>query len=151
MPVKPATQSLEEKMQKAVSGPAPSLTPGPRPKAPEKEVEVVPDYTELVTSALHRTQLKRLVADSVALAAQEKEIKNLRKPVTDDIKNILATYGISKANCDGARVNFYNVPRTSIDKDLLIAAGVKPSVIAMCTVTTNTPTLRISKGGDDGE
>lgn len=152
MAVKPIPQSLQDKMKAAVGGAAPSLTPGPRPLPPAKEVETLPDISEVIEGVADRLALKRLVADSVALAAQEKEIKAMRAPITNNIKNILAKYEVGKAMCGDARINFYTVPRSSLSKDLLLRAGVTPAVIAACTVTTQTATLRITVGQeDDGE
>lgn len=146
-----APSDLKSRMQSAVGkAPAPSMIPTPyMPPPPPKEEEQIPDLRELVDDDADATFLANLVEQADAWRKQEAEAKKARKPLTERIKKLLGEYGIGKMMVGEIRVAYFNCPRSSISKELLLSQGVSPKVIAAATVIKDAYTLRIG-GGEEG-
>jgi len=131
---------------------APSMVPDfSPPPPPPKEEEIIPDIRELVDNAADRLRLMQLVEQQAAWGAQEKEAKKQRKPLTESIKKIIGKYGIGRAMCGELLINYYNAPRATLSRELLLSAGIPPKVLDACTITKDTYTLRISAPGESDE
>ena len=128
-----------------------SMVPDYTPPPPPAEEEVIPDIRELVDSAADRLRIVQLVEQSAAWGQQEKEAAKARKPITELIKKLAGKYGISKAMCGEYRLNYYNSPRSTLSRELLLSAGVSPKTLDACTTVKDSYTLRISVNGQDDE
>ena len=71
------------------------------------------------------------------------EVIAVRDILSDRIKKILGTYGISKMKCAGASVSYTPTERSSINKMKLQALGVSDDIIAAATDVTQSVTLRV--------
>ena len=118
---------------------------------PAKEAEIIPDVRELIDDVKTRNLLAKLVTQSIDWQQTEKEAKKAREPITTQIKKILGDYEVGKAVCNGYRLNYFNSPRSSISKELLLSNGVSPAIITKCTTTSNSYTLRITAPGEEDE
>lgn len=130
---------------------APSMVPDFTPPPPPKEEEIVPDIRELVDNTADRLALLRLVEQQTAWAQQESEAKKQRRPLTESIKRILGKYEIGRAMCDGMLINYYNSPRSSLSREMLLSKGISPQVLEACTIVKDSYTLRITGAGDEGD
>jgi hypothetical protein len=95
--------------------------------------------------------LRRLVAASIEFAKQDKAAADARKPLTNQIKNLLGKYQVGKAVTEEARINYFESGRESIKGDLLLAAGVSPAIIAGATKKTVSYTLKLTAVGEEEE
>jgi len=127
------------------------MVPDYTPPPPPKEEEVIPDVRELVDNAADRLKIVQLVELSATWGAQEKEAKKARAPITESLKKIIGRYGISKAMCGDYRINYYNAPRKTLSREMLLSAGVSPKVLDSCTIEKDSYTLRVSAAGDEDE
>ena len=119
---------------------------------PAKEAEVVPDIREVIASVADRNKLAKLIEQQAEWGKVESEAKKTRKPLTEAIKKLVGAYEVTKMMCNGYRVSYFDSPRTSISEDALLAAGVSPTIINKCKVTSHAYTLRITQPGEeDGE
>lgn len=144
-------KSMNQRLKDAVgASAAPSMVPFKPPPTP-KEEEVIPDIREVVDNPSDLTKLVKLVKTYSEWQAQESEAKRAKKPLNEDIKKLLGKYSVVKAWCGGLKVNYFNSPRTSISKDLLLANGVSPLVIAKSTTTKDVYSLRITEPGQEDD
>lgn len=126
---------------------------------PSAKPEPPPDISEFSLTSTDKLNLSRMVQESAAWAAQEKEAKAARKPLTDGIKKILGAYQLGRVIVSGLWVNYFNSPRTSISKDrlqtVLMNEGMQPSriqaIIQAASTTTDSYTLRITVPGEAEE
>lgn len=144
--------TLDDRIKQSVGKhSAPSMVPDFTPPPPPKEEEIIPDVRELINSAKDRLKLAQLVEQSSAWGVQEKEAKKMRAPLTAAIKKILGEYEVGRAMCDGKLINYYNAPRSTLSRELLLSHGISPQVLEACTVTKDSYTLRISAPGESEE
>lgn len=148
-----AKSSLDARIKDSVGKTShPSMVPDWNPPAPPpKEEEIVPDIRELVPNPLDRNRLANLIRTSAEFGKMEKEAKTARTPVTAAIKTLLSKYQIGRAVCDGVLINYYNAPRASLSRELLLSSGVSPKTLDACTITKDSFTLRISATGEDDD
>ena len=131
----------------------------PSTAPPPKEVEAPPQLEDLDIVPADRVRLSHLVRESAEWGQQEKEAKKARKPITEQIKTILGAYKIGRVLVCGLWVNYYNAPRTTLDKGLLMTnlleAGILPAkatkILEMSTVTKDSYTLRIRVPGESDD
>lgn len=152
----PNERSLKDHMKAAVGAmPGASMVPDynapPREKHETKEPEVVPDAREVIESDLDRNLLARLCAQHVEWNQAEKVARDAKKPITAKIKEILARNKATKLMVGDIRASYYNAPRSSLSRDLLLANGVTPAVIAKSTVTKDAYSLRLTLAGETEE
>lgn len=144
-----AADSMAGRLAKAVGKTAaPSMIPEKFVPPPPKQEEVIPDLKSLIESRIEYKMLEGLITESADWAQQEREAKKARRPITEKIKQVLGKHGVSRAMCGEYRVIYYNAPRTSISKELLLSAGVDPEVIEECTISKDAYTLRILEPGE---
>jgi hypothetical protein len=117
---------------------------------PPKEEEVVPDINELVDNKADQLAIRRLVLSHVDLGKEIKELADQRDKITGQLKVLLSQYKVQKAVSAGCRISYYGVPRSTLDKGLLLNHGVSPKVIEECTVTKISATLRVT-GPEDAD
>lgn len=155
-----ATEDLQQRMQASTGAASrgPSIDPWNIPvqpkspsghKAPKEDPP--PDLRDVVDDPAARLKIIRLSALHAQYGAEEKEAKKQKENITSQIKELLNKYQVSRANADGVIINYYSVPRSSLDKGLLLSHGVTPAIIEASTVVKFTPTLRISLPGDSAE
>lgn len=138
-------QRLKEKMDKAIPKPKPaSMIPAPREKVEEPPP---PDIREIDISNIDRLKVVRLVSQHSALGLQERDARNNKKALTNQLKGIVKNFDTKLFLCDGNRVNYYSTSQAVISKELLLSNGVSPAVIAASTVTKDKWTLRITPPG----
>lgn len=148
--MKQKSSTLDARLKESVGKTtAPSMIPDYTPPPPPKEEEIIPDIRELVDSSVDRLRLLQLVQNQAAWGLQEKEAKGHRKPLTEAIKKILGAYSIGKAMCDGVLINYYNAPRSTLSREMLLSHGVSSKILDDCTVTKDAYTLRISQPGEE--
>jgi hypothetical protein len=139
---KPLPAALSQKIAQSQLGTGPSFIPqAPKPK---DEEEVLHPVEELIGEPEDLETLKSLVS---SLSIPAKEIKRLEKivdPIRDRIKAIVGQYGISKARCGEAVLNYFMTQRKTINATKLLAAGVGQDVIDQCTDVTPSYTLKIT-------
>jgi hypothetical protein len=127
---------------------APSMIPQAPP--PKVQGEVLPDVRDVVMDRRLLRALPSLVEQYAAVSAAKKEIKEEKERISRQIKAALDNdCGLSKFMVGGYRLAYYTIARSTIKPDLLLSQGVAPAVIAACTVTTNSPTLKITPPGVD--
>lgn len=150
-------KEYQKELEKIRAASAPSMIPAPRdiPAPPPKTEEVVPDIATIVTDRKARLEIARLVERHGELGKELTPLNKERKGLTEKIKRLAGTFGLGKAMCGEWRINYYDSPKTSLDKKALIQSlldqGVQPSVAqkAISDATTTKPsyTLKITKGG----
>lgn len=145
--------SLDERLKTSVGKSAhASMVPNFHPTPPPpKEVEYIPELSELVEDKADRLKLVRAIDEMAAWKKQEREAKSATKPLTAIIKNLLGKHGVAKCICDGHMVNYYNAPRSTLSRELLMEHGVSPQILEACTVVKDSFTLRVSEPGDEPE
>lgn len=147
--VKPAVdkKELNKKMARATAGTGASLVPpgigGTPLPPPRKEKEVVPGVDEVIADDSDKAILRELVQCYATRNATKKKLEKELKPLGESIKVMLGSYGLSKLTCDGLPISYYNMQRSTIDRDLLIASGVDPATIDACTRVSSSLTLKI--------
>lgn len=139
--------SLNDRIKSQVKGSAPSMVPKYNPPPP-KEEEIIPDIRELVDNTADLNSLTRLITESAEWAAQEKEAKRIREPITKRIKYLLGRYGVGRCVSNGLMVNYYNAPRATLSREALLSYGVSSKTLDACTVIKDSFTLRITAPGD---
>ena len=143
--------SLKEKMGQAVKSSAPSMNPfDTPPPTKKKEAEILPDMREVIESDITRRMLVPLIEQNAELAAEERLIRKERKPLQDGIKKLLGN-NYTRFMCGLTRVVYYQVPRESLSRQKLLEAGVSTKILAACTVTSYSATLKITPAGANGE
>lgn len=125
---------------------APSFAPSTRQK---KEQVVIPDVSDLVTDSHDLESLRELVALHVQYGAAERAAKHQKKPVAESIKSICVDYGLTKVVCDGNKLSYYKTVRSSINEQMLLDAGVSPTIIKACTIKTDSWQARITPPGEE--
>lgn len=149
MALRVTKESLESRLRKlAVSGSV-DMNPAPRQKKVAVE-EVVPDLSELALSARDRLNIARWVVLSVEQGMILREAKRKRDVFTEQIKALLLPLGKTKAQVGETRLNFYNAPRSSIKRDLLVLEGVDDKVISRATVTNDNWMLKLGLPREEG-
>ncbi len=118
---------------------------------PPPEPEYVPDIQEMGLDKRTLSQLSNLIIQHGELGYEKRKLEKERDKLTPEIKAILGEYQIGKCLCGEYRVAYFNVPRTSLSKELLLENGVPPAVIAACTVTKDVYTLKITPQGEKEE
>lgn len=139
--------SLKDRLSKVAASASVDMNPLSRKKftPPPPKEEDIPDMRDVIGSTADQSSLIRLVGEHAAIGQQERLLKGQKEPLTDRIKDILGRNKATKLKVDTYRVNYYSAPRTSIKKELLLEAGVAPDIIAACTVSTETYTLRVTE------
>ncbi len=153
--------NLEDRLKASLKVVNASLVPDEVIPPPEKEEEIVPQLTDIITDRAERLKLIRMIQLQLPLAEQEKAIKNARKPLVDGIKKILGKFQVSKAAWEGHIINYFTgKPRRSISESKLILAltkrGMQPSKIKEIleeSIEVGNPiyTLRIRVAGAEEE
>ena len=150
----PVKRSLQERMREATKGSRASLFPS-EPKKPKKvkEPEIVPDLRDLVSSHIVRTKILRLSQKIYEWGVAEREAKAGRKPLVEALKILLESEGIDaeKFMADELRVSMYDVSRSRIDRDKLLAHNVSPKVIAACTERKASKAIRVGLANEKEE
>lgn len=136
--------SLSQRIKAAQAASAPSLVPdGAKPER-KYESEVLPEIEDVLDTKL-ANKVRKLIAGSIALASDIKALQSARDEITAQIKSSLDLEGSPmKFQCSEGRLNFFPTFRSTLDKKLLLGAGVSPQVIVACTVTKESYTLRIT-------
>lgn len=130
---------------------APSFVPESRRRQPKVEEIAPPDIRELVADSLHLDKILRLTTEQAAINHDIRELNKARKPLVEQIKSLCNIYGLRKAQVDACRLAYFPVQKSAIKKELLLAAGVSPKIIAACTVTTESWNLKITEAGESEE
>ncbi len=135
--------TMKSRLRQAVGGGASMVPSSPAPP-PSKEEEAVPQLNELIDSLKERRAFTNMVGAYLEFSEDYKRADAGKKRLSTDMKKIVGSYGISKVMVDGNLVNYFNAPRSTIERDLLLAAGVSPKIIIECTKVTPAYTLRIT-------
>lgn len=126
---------------------APSMRPQAKQAKPKEDEEEVYDIRELALNPVDADRFMRLAAQYKEHQSVESTAKKQKELVGASLKAICNDYGLRKVMADDLRVTYYETHRSSIDAVLLKAHGVKPSVIAACTATTDSWALRVGVPG----
>ncbi len=147
----PQKKSLADKLNSIAKKSRASLLPEERKE--KKEPEVVPDLREVVSSAPVRLKILRLTEAIHSWGVEEREAKKEKKRFVDQLKELFKDNGIDdpKFMAGELRVLQYEVPRSSINMQKLLEHNVSPKVIAACTDTRKSLTLKISLPGESEE
>jgi hypothetical protein len=153
MDIKERLAQLRQQHKKS----APSFNPSPkRPETPRswkapKVEPILPDASELITDSHELDTLRSLVALHVTYSAEERRAKHEKKPVVESLKSICNDYGLSKITCDRNKVSYYPLSKSSINRQLLLDAGVSSEIIDRCTITTASFGVRVTPPGASDE
>jgi len=137
-------KEMKSKLRQAVGSGASMVPADKTPPPPPKEEERVPELRELIEDKAEQRQMKQMVADYLTWSRQEKEAAGRKKEISDAMKKIVGSYGISKVMVADNLVNYFNAPRSTIKAELLLSNGVSPGVIEASTQVTPVYTLRIT-------
>lgn len=140
--------TLDDRIKSATATTAPSMVP--EALVPPPPPETLPDMTVLVPFA-QRLRVAQLIARHVELGEQASAIKKERDKLTAAIKPLMGQLKLAKATWGDYHLAYFNTPRTSFNQNKLLDFGIQPSVIAACTETKDSYTLRITRGGEDEE
>ena len=145
----PQKRSLQDRLKEATKGSRASLFPDSKTKK-VKEPEIIPDLRELIDSPTVRTKVNRLCQQIHEWSVAEREAKAAKKPLVAVLKELLEREGVDvgKFMVDELRVSTYDMSRSAISRDKLLAHNVSPKVIAECTETSTTKAVRISLQGE---
>ena len=161
-----AKPSLTERIKIIQAQSAPSLVPDRReetvkPEAPpEKEQEIIPQLSDVVTDKKKALQISALVAQLGALNAQMTPMNKLKKSLTEKVKVWAGQLQIGKALAGEWKINYFSAPRATLNEDMLIAAllkrGTQPkdihAIVAESTKTSDCYTLRVTAAdAEEGE
>ena len=149
----------KDKIAEIRAAAAPSMIPEPREAyaPPPKVEEVIPDISTIISDNKARLDLARLVERHGQLGLEISPLNKERKSLTDKIKRLAGTYGVGKALCGVWRINYYNAPKTILDKKVLMQSlldqGVQPSVVqrAISEASISKPSYTLKITGQDGE
>lgn len=141
-------KTLEDRL-KAIRN-KPASIPNWADAAPKKE-EPIHDIRELGVDPVAADRIMRLTADYHSWAAQEREAKQAKGLISNELKTLCNDYGLTKVMVDDLKVSYYPMTYTKIDKGLLLAQGVKAETIAKCTVSTKSMAIRVSAAGQRDE
>jgi len=74
------------------------------------------------------------------LRGVKKEVESQEKQASEEVKAFMEEFGLGKYYLDGSdglyTFSFIEGKRTSLSKDLLLEAGVDPSIVEKCMKTT---------------
>lgn len=150
-------KSLRERIEalsKKAAVTAPSMVPQkrqakpkPEPKAKAKAQEEPFVPAEDLGSV--GTILAELAESYAAYSAQEREAQAAKDELGSQIKALCKEHGLSRVQSGTHRVAYYNVPRSTIKADLLMAKGIQPKIIEACTVRTDVWQVRVTAVKDE--
>lgn len=117
------------------------------------ETEEIPSITDLGLTTPIRRKLEEAIAKHMELGATLKAAERERDGLTLTIKDLLS----EQVDLDetptfyvpGGKLTMSPTKRTSINREKLLAQGVKPAVIAKATDVTETKRLLITPAKDE--
>lgn len=151
------TMSLEDRLKASVRKAMPDANMHPDgmreevAAPPPKDEPEVKDLKEMITTPVDYLKAKALLLEMTDIKAQLKPLKAREKAITPKIKNLLGKHDVGKSRFEGWTVSYFDAPRSTLSKDLLIAAGVSPLTIMKCTITKPTYTLKLTPPGVEEE
>ena len=137
--------TLDDRIKAAIA-PATNISMVPEHKVapPPPKGEEFPDVSTLISDNEERGTLEALVAEYSRLGAIEKQAADQKKPLNSRIKDLIGSYGIARATVCDMHLSYFNAPRRTISRELLLEHGIKPSIIEACTEVKDSFTLRIA-------
>lgn len=136
--------TLRDKMAKETAKMAPSMIPSTPAPPPKKSVEIIPDFQTAVKERRDRLDLARMTLEYKALSADIDKKEKSKKDISTKLKDILGRNSLDTLQVNEYKLKYFNVPRSTIKADRLLAAGVQESVIVAATVTTDSYQLRVT-------
>ncbi len=112
----------------------------PEPKEPE---ETPRQIGELINKPADRLAAMRLVQTYTENYGKLKEMEKKQEELKNKIKDYLGQYNIEKCLVGTVRVNYFGYTRKSLDKAMLLEAGVTVSQLTKGTKESTVYTLRI--------
>lgn len=149
-----AKKALEKALSKAKASAAPNMNPwvGARPKKEKQKEPPAPDIREFDLPKPQLNKLTSMIAEHAGLGAEISDLTRRKKALTAAIKPLCNNYNLTKFQAGGVPAIYYRSTRTYISKQLLLANGVSPEVIAKCTETTESWAFKTTgEGTDDDE
>ena len=147
----PKKKTLEDKLNVIKSRGDVSLLP---PKRKVKEPEIIPELSVIITNKYERSAIERL-SNLIRLHGEEEyEAKRAKAPLVLELKAELVRRGVTEKSVmleSGLKLSHYEVPRSSINVQKLLAHGVSPKIIVACTDVKKSMTLRVSLPGEKEE
>lgn len=146
MSVKPA---LSKRLEEVGRTAAISLGKRPlsKPLPPKKEKEEPVSIDSLVSRGV-AMEVKALVEESMEYKDTIDAAEKKRAKCTKRLKELVEKNGLESALVNDFKLLYFNAPRSSLDRDLLLMLNVSPKIIQEATVTRDVYTLKITKRGD---
>jgi hypothetical protein len=144
-----SSKELKAKMQAATSDAAPSMVPDFNAPPPYKEKEAPPDIKDVIPVSADRLKILKLIREYAELNETKREVEAQLKPLSNRIKSLMGAYHVGSMVCDDRTISYYAVPRSKLNKEMLLGAGVSPEIIQRCTQTSVSYTLRVSRPGEE--
>lgn len=137
---------LDERMKKSVEGTTASIAPGPREPRATKEKEALPDLFDPKVRIDRKEELVEMLRDHAQLGKTMSGLKAERELLGIRIQGLIgheARFTVGPIKC-----MYTQSTRKSIKDYLLRQQGVDARVIALCTETKPTWTLRVTSEGN---
>jgi hypothetical protein len=149
----PKKRTLEEKLTQLSGASKPSMVPEPKAAKAAKVPEVVPDVRDVIKDTVSRLKLYKLAPRIYELGRLESEAKTAKKILVDQFKTILNSFTTEpiKFRVEELKASYYTMTRSTISVKKLLDHGISPKVIAECTETSESLSLRISAVGGKEE
>jgi hypothetical protein len=137
-------RELRQKMAQSIAGAAPSMVPAPR-ESRSKKTDETPVLDDLMPDGEESKTLKALIKQHMELNRPKKELEKKLEFVSDRIKVILSSHGISgNFTYEDIPVNYFSQSRSTINALKLEALGVDVETIRQATDVSISTILKIT-------
>lgn len=137
-------EKLNKQLHKIKKSSAPSMNPWLGERKVKKQEEAPPaDIRDFQLLPLQQQKITMLLDQHTAITIRQRQLKNQKKPITEDLKKLCKSNKIEGAfMAGGNRGVYYTNKRSTISADLLLAHGISAQVIKECTITKEIPAFK---------
>lgn len=96
-------------------------------------------------------ELNTLMHQHHEITKQQSELKADKDALTEEIKKLCILYKIDFFQLEGLQAKIFKTRRTTISKELLLAAGISPVTIIKATKVSSSDSLKITEVGQTTE
>lgn len=120
-------------------------------KKKKREIQTTFDFAEpagleLIEDERQREDLERLVHEGDELNEELKELQIKKAAVTVDIEIIMSSHQVKSIAFDGLTTSYFTVEKETLNKELLLRAGVTADVIKACSTKSKYTVVKITRG-----
>lgn len=146
--------ALERQLAKVKKAGAPNMNPSWTPRESKKEAEPPPpslsEFNEI--PAVQRLKLARLTEQLASMSKTQRVMAKAKKTIVEDeVKPLCKLYKLDKFMVGENRASYHRVMRATISKDILLACGVSPAVIAKATVAKEIWQFKVTVPGQQSD